>query len=209
MLEDLLEGVSLVSEAYNNTIPDGYEVLYKFSDTMGFILKKNNILYIVYRGTENQTDVLTDADILSVRVYGGRVHKGAWYKYMQFIQLALYEVENTDATEIRIYGHSMGAWLATLNASTVASKKPKVYLYASPKLGDLEYVDYFKSLNLEVHSFCSKHDIVPDVPVEFYQIIEPVKIDFPGVFPLDELENHKLENFIPALKNYFNTADNL
>jgi predicted lipase len=71
---------------------------------------------------------------------------------------------------IIITGHSLGGTLAILSAVYIKSKYPAlnvtVYTYASPKVGNNEFYNYYTQLGLDKSSFrfFSSHDVVPTLP---------------------------------------------
>ena len=73
---------------------------------------------------------------------------------------------------IFITGHSLGGTLATLSAVYIKSKYPAlnvtVYTYASPRVGNNAFYNYYTQLGLDKSSFrfFSSHDVVPTLPYE-------------------------------------------
>jgi len=79
---------------------------------------------------------------------------------------------NNNVKNIIISGHSLGGALATLSAVYIKSKYPAlnitVYTYASPRVGNNEFYNYYTQLGLDKRTFrfFSSHDLVPKVPLE-------------------------------------------
>jgi predicted lipase len=85
---------------------------------------------------------------------------------------------------IIITGHSLGGALATLSAVYIKSKYPvlnvTLYTYASPRVGNTEFYNYYKKLGLDKSSFrfFSSYDIVPKMPPETIFGYKHVGIDY-------------------------------
>jgi len=69
---------------------------------------------------------------------------------------------------IEVTGHSLGAPLAAYyvaeNALVHKIRNPALYTFASPRVGDRDFVDVFNSLGLTSWRIVNKADIVPRLP---------------------------------------------
>ncbi|HEY9003064.1 MAG TPA: lipase family protein [Mucilaginibacter sp.] len=87
------------------------------------------------------------------------------------------------AGSLIVAGHSLGASLATLYATELAGMSPgttiDLYTYASPRTGDVNFVQYFDSKNIMSYRIYNEPDIVPTVPFGFgyTQIPTGISID--------------------------------
>lgn len=199
---ELLRGVSLIDSAYDSVPPDGYNVIATFAEALGYILEKEGKYDIVYRGTRNRSDVLTDMDILTKDIGVGHVHLGAWEKYQLVHETVIdFATQLKPGIDLSIFGHSMGTWLNYLTADQLHQLKPKVFQYAPPRFCNLNYKYYFNSLNLQVTAVASKNDRVPLFPIEFFHVVDPMLLTFEGIGELDELSNHAINNFPKAITN--------
>lgn len=197
-----IEGINLVRSAYDNIPLSGYEVLNPIMEEFGFIYIKDNTIEVAIRGTENAHDVITDADCdTHCSPYGG-VHHGGWMKYRQLsgsmINVIQHYCKTHTVEKIKIRGHSMGTWLATLLAIEIADLNPSLHLYAPPRIGDIEFVQFVRRLKLDINSYGSRYDLVVKNPPHLCHVENIQYLEFRNVDHLDELGNHKLENFIPA-----------
>ena len=91
-------------------------------------------------------------------------------------------------TKLVVTGHSLGSSLATLHAFVAGSKQIDVELitFASPRVGNHEFVEAFQQMNIKNTRIFNHPDIVPNVPVEIagYRHIEPgIEINS-ALFPL-------------------------
>ena len=82
---------------------------------------------------------------------------------------------------IEVTGHSLGAPLATYyvaeNALVHKIRNPVLYTFASPRVGDRDFVDVFNSLGLTSWRIVNKPDIVPRVPPAlFFQHVNAEKV---------------------------------
>ncbi len=81
---------------------------------------------------------------------------------------------------IEVTGHSLGAPLATYyvaeNALVDKIRNPVLYTFASPRVGDRDFVDVFNSLGLTSWRIVNKPDIVPRLPPAlFFQHVNAEK----------------------------------
>jgi len=77
--------------------------------------------------------------------------------------------------QIFVTGHSLGAALATLATVHIATqtdfKKPILYTYASPRVGDTTFAAHFKEL--EHYRIANSEDLVPAVPPSTGKLMGP------------------------------------
>jgi hypothetical protein len=75
-------------------------------------------------------------------------------------------------TSMRLVGHSLGAALLTLYVVENAVKKllpsPKVYTFASPRVGDPDFAAAYNGLHLPSWRIDNAPDIVPDMPPDLW-----------------------------------------
>ena len=87
------------------------------------------------------------------------------------------------AGSLIVTGHSLGSSLATLYATELAGSNSgtniQLYTFASPRVGDVDFVRYFDSKNITSYRIYNEPDIVPTVPFGFgyTQIPAGISID--------------------------------
>lgn len=137
----------------------------------GFVAADDYDIYLAFRGTDDIKDFITDINILMVRGYGGRVHKGfsdalesVWEKVRE-IYRELKE-EKPDA-KIWVTGHSLGGALAMLCGQRLIDEKLidpasiAVFTFGQPRVGDDAFSQNYRA---NLCRFYHRYDIVPAVP---------------------------------------------
>ena len=138
---------------------------------------------IVIRGTEGVWEWIQDAKFLPIpftAVSGaGLTEDGFTDMYNSFrvgldprsarLTPALSGLLGAANSKLTICGHSLGSALATLLALDVAVntpyKQPELYTFASPRVGDLHFSNFFNSVVPDCYRIANRIDIVTHVPV--------------------------------------------
>jgi len=141
---------------------------YKFLENDGaqchIFSDKDNIV-VAFRGTEPKEMSDIKADLLAFKRKSkteGKVHMGfklELRKLWSDIEALLQKSKNK---QIWITGHSLGGAMATLCASRLEEKLPKLYTYGSPKVGGREFC---AGMDVEHYRFKNNNDVVPSVPL--------------------------------------------
>lgn len=164
-LEDVLHGIGFDEVGFFSTDHSLFG-----TDTQAFAAKNlsTGSVIVSFRGTQPDkvTDLLDDLDALSTpwKNGGGNVHQGFANAFIRiqsliFKWLTDHRVNNRD---IIISGHSLGAALATLAASTW--QPGKLITIGSPRVGD---DGFSKTLsNIDAMRFVNCCDAVTQVPPE-------------------------------------------
>jgi predicted lipase len=155
---------------------------------MGFALASNRETILAFRGTQRSAEWLNDllalptpfVDPLSGQIYG-RVHSG-------FMGAVKTIINPSPAAVLRrlnaslpcfIAGHSLGGAVATLTAINLALAMPdrreqiRLYTYASPRVGDTEFVQTHSQLVPNSYRITNLADMIPMFP--------PLKLNTPYV----------------------------
>lgn len=103
---------------------------------------------------------------------------------------------NFGDTPLNIAGHSLGGALATLCAAdymlTSPHVSPSVFTYASPKVGDADFVGYFNSAISDSYRVFNEWDIVPAFPARAAYV--PVK----GGIEINSHDNPHISESLPC-----------
>lgn len=141
--------------------------------TAGYIAEGGDLIAIVFRGTENRLDWLTNVRARFVALQGGaRVHTGFFQAYWP-IRERLFEIVK-DALDRRqrpvyITGHSLGGALALMATAELANHDEAAirdsiaacYTFGCPRAGDSSFDLYVK---VPLYRVTNGVDIVPAVP---------------------------------------------
>lgn len=166
------------------TPPGGSQVIQYFNDaatdTQGTLFRQSstNELVLSFRGTSTPADLGTDLTFLPVALSaagtscsGCLVHQGFQASYNAVSSAAIAavkkEMSNGNPSFI-ITGHSLGAAIASIAASSFASQgiQPTVYTYGEPRNGNAAFTDYINGLISPEEYFRVTHsnDGVPQIP---------------------------------------------
>ena len=137
---------------------------------------------IVIRGTEGIWEWIQDAKLLPIpfnAVNGaGLTEDGFTDMYNSFrtapgaapasIVGGLSGLFTTPVTKLTICGHSLGSALATLLALDVVVNSPyqtaQLYTFASPRVGDLHFSNFFNSIVPDCYRIANRLDLVTHIP---------------------------------------------
>jgi hypothetical protein len=139
---------------------------------------QQEILHIVFRGTDGALDMRIDAEELRVPLFEGRddilVHAG-FLKQFKSLEGQLLEtiLEQKVTTGVHFSGHSLGGALATL-ASGVFSRQMRemgmtvgCYTIGSPRVGGSRFVKWWNGLSIDSYRILNYRDPVPMVPMNW------------------------------------------
>lgn len=141
--------------------------------TAGYIVEGNDIIVVVFRGTENELDWKTNVNARFVALQGGtRVHTGFFQAYWP-IRDAMFEVVKrvikAKQRPIYITGHSLGGALALMATAELANDEDATvrdcvaacYTFGCPRAGDASFDVYVKA---PLYRITNGVDLVPAVP---------------------------------------------
>lgn len=90
------------------------------------------------------------------------------------------KISNVAQSSFVITGHSLGGALVTLMTVEVAAQsgvKPTVYTFASPRVGNPQFVQLFNSCTSQSWRIYNQYDIVPTLPPKFLGY-QSVKVEY-------------------------------
>lgn len=154
------------------------------SECFGYILEMPKKIYLVFRGTESYSDLFKDFMLwkksFTYLPNGGKVHSGFLSIYdgtSQQQSISLREQIFTILKKLNpekrliITGFSLGGAIATLCAGDIVEnspfKEPDVYTFASPRVGNQQFVDSFNQRVRESVRVVNYHDYVPCNPMQW------------------------------------------
>jgi triacylglycerol lipase len=183
---------------------------------IGFIAQDPRDVFLIFRGTMTTGEWLRD---LNIRLTSYphrdscRVHEGFLQTYNVFRSEITDTLARLDARKrFFIAGHSLGAALATLAVPDLAAstgfKSPFVYTYASPRVGDKEFAQFYdRQYGKRSFRIANTADLVVSIPppVPFLRFIGGffTHVETPIDFTIqnEDLEkNHVIDTYITALE---------
>lgn len=184
-----------------------------------FVSEELDLVVLSFTGTETAAQLLADLFFIPVPPIGiDNVHVGmlvekGFYQIYMAIQNQLHDIilpllgENT---QFIITGHSLGGALTTLGAMDFADYHPIVYTFASPRLGNPDFVVGYNAIPILSNTWrvFNTEDLVPFLPLSFFPLgfLNPPVIFYshvgnPVPFTLHLLG--LLENHIQAYRDVF------
>ncbi|PSN73984.1 alpha/beta-hydrolase [Corynespora cassiicola Philippines] len=143
--------------------PPGSAVVARFfdqkaTDTQAFLMRDDSTkeLILTFRGTSTAQDLITDFDqelvaytSSGVTCNGCTVHKGyleQWNSIADAVKAAIQD--QSRSYKLTITGHSMGASLAVLAASSLKGQEFDLicYSFGQPRTGNSEFADYINTV---------------------------------------------------------------
>lgn len=148
------------------------------------------VAYIIFRGTYNITEWIEDFNynqeslpkiptknnqvlfdlgpVVQKMTNKPMIHDGFLEIYTKFQQDLLAQLKILSPNQIIISGHSMGAAIATICGIDIIQisdyPNPIVYNFASPRIGNFEFSEFVKTLNLKVYRIVNTLDVIPQLP---------------------------------------------
>jgi len=135
----------------------GFSEIYPLDkkETQGFVAKNENLILVVFRGTEQTKieDILVDALAWQANSRMGKIHFG-FFNALKFVWKdllkALKKLRDNNQP-IWISGHSLGGALATLAAARLEYKRQPyeikgLYTFGKPRVGDKDFRAKFDQL---------------------------------------------------------------
>jgi len=151
----------------------------KNAHTAANVIKTENCCIVVFKGTDDVFDVMTDLDFFPKSTPMGTVHRGFYNAFSKiYPKLKSY----LDLTENKIFltGHSLGAALAVLCSAHFRHKNPTLITFGSPRVGTKSFIDYVSRDVLHIR-WENTNDVVCHSPLVFKHFGEKRSIFF-GTF---------------------------
>ena len=142
--------------------------------------------FIIFTGTvlANYMNVLEDLDYSLVPFIKGNVCHGFLYAYKSLEPYILEFLENKPGNII-VTGHSLGGAMATICASALKfapfntvnnARNIKVVTFASPKVGDTEFKNFFSEQEIESIQVANIKDVIPHFPLGMFETYDHVDL---------------------------------
>lgn len=141
--------------------------------TAGFVVAGNDLIIVVFRGTEDELDWTTNLRLAWVTLDGGtRVHTGFFQAYWPIRERLFAEIEKLLKAKPRpvyVTGHSLGGALALMATAELANHQRRhvrdsiaaCYTFGCPRAGDSSFDQYVK---VPLYRVTNGVDLVPAVP---------------------------------------------
>ncbi|MGG2063799.1 lipase family protein [Bacillus sp. S14(2024)] len=162
------------------SIPEGFQYIQGFqakaiqtTTWFGFILESEDQIIVAFRGTQSDRDWMADS-MVQQKPYpftanSGNVHSGFLSIYescRDTIMDTLVSLPSHKA--LFVTGHSLGGALATLHILdarvNTSFSHYTLYNFASPKVGDIAFRNYYKMQVANSFRFVNLFDVVPLLP---------------------------------------------
>ncbi len=138
-------------------------------DAQAYLITKDDVQYVVFRGSSSIFDFISDFDFLQIPLDGYpiekniRIHRGF---YMQFKSIRDKLFADIDPNKKLIFcGHSLGSACATISALYYGSIHKETDIscitFGSPRIGNSGFVNLYNSIVKKTLRFITEKDIVP------------------------------------------------
>jgi len=209
------QAVQLFKTKGTLTLPKGYKLVQilgeGLSSYLGYVAQSKKNILVVFRGTEDLFDILKDFNFWQTPYpfveNAGKTHKGFTQIYSTSVRQQLYKALQhiSSSKKLFIAGHSLGGAMATLAALDLAVntpfKKPIVYTFGSPRVGDPTFTQVFNQKVKDSIRITNVFDIVPLFPASFMTIkYKQVHRKLPITFQYFNLvKNHEIIHYYQQL----------
>lgn len=152
----------------------GFESVETFVDgsMLGYVVTLEDAAVIVFRGTDDRDDWISNLDILSVDTPHGAIHRGFFDAY-ETLQPQLEQILAQQKPEtVWITGHSLGGALAVVCAYDLAEKTDQeisgVITFGQPMVAQQRLADHLDDVLLGRYAhYVNGSDIIPRIPPTF------------------------------------------
>lgn len=142
-------------------------------EPFGFVARKQGTknIFVVFRGTQSPGDLLSDISFTQTSPSWqgwGKVEGGFWKLYRQCSASVINGAKAAGAgANVFVTGHSLGSAMATLAVADLvnAGIASSLYVFASPRVGDLDFATKFNGSVAAKWRVTNTEDIVTTVPL--------------------------------------------
>ena len=137
------------------------------NDAQAYLLMKDNIAYVFFRGTSGVADMSANLDCMQTTIKGvARVHTGFYKQTMSIYDAIKKDIDIYKPSKVVLCGHSLGGAIATITSLLFASDGLDVscVTIGSPMVGNREFVSMFKCLVANSIRITNEYDPVPLLP---------------------------------------------
>ncbi len=161
-------------------------------DSQGYLIWKNNTIYLSFRGTNDLHDIF---DVINIKpkkiIKDAYVHSGFAEQFLSIEQNITNDIKNIAKNypieRLVFTGHSMGGSIASIAASYYGSLFDNLYItchtFGTPLTGNDGFIKWFTNSVDECTRLELEHDIVPLIPInkEFKHIPNGVRLKEGGL----------------------------
>jgi predicted lipase len=132
----------------------------------GFVCANDTDIVVVFRGTDQPTDWISNVRYKQIAGYGGYVHEGfaEQLRGLESRMLSAVKKYHDNKQTIWVSGHSLGGALATLAAKKLGTINNKPYMlntFGGPRVLNPAAAKAFKQT---MYRFVNDQDLVPHIP---------------------------------------------
>ncbi len=191
-------------------------------DSQGYLIWKNNTIYISFRGTYDFNDI---CDVINIRpkkfIKNAYVHSGFADQFMAIEHKITHDIKTLakdyPIERLVFTGHSMGGSIASIAAAYYGSLFDNLYItchtFGTPLTGNSEFVNWFINSVDECTRLELEHDIVPLIPInkDFKHIPNGVRLKEKGIIEncYEVIPVSYLDIILKLCKNKKNEIDHI
>ncbi len=171
-LEFAFLGDAVADSSKEIEVPSGVEIVKRilYRDTvLGLVCKTTNATWVVFRGSQTVAEWQQDLMIQQISCptkFTGKIHEGFLNIYNQIEQEIHSCLTGIQSDFLYIFGISLGGALGQLlqidSSQTLLFSEKHVYLFGTPRVGDLDFA--LSQTDLNIYRFTNEADIVCELP---------------------------------------------
>jgi len=162
---------------------------------------------VVFKGTDNFFDILTDINFFPKSTSVGVVHRG-FYNAFSKIYPKLKEYLDLIENKIFLTGHSLGGALAILCSAYFKHKNPILVTFGSPRVGAKSFIDYVSKDVVHIR-WENKKDIVCYSPFVFSHFGEKRHLLFGTPFNNNHGSKHYKRTISTKCLDYYDNENSI
>jgi len=205
-IDCILQCAKLSSVAYCDTLPmlDDHVIPITFIEERCWIFKGENVLYIVFRGSDSINDIADNFKIL-MRDFNncGKIH-GGYYEHYLHVRDAIKPIisQFTSLEKIVVTGHSMGgacAVLASLDLTTEFPVEIICVTFGAPPMADRSFVSCHEE-KVSTFRVVIPEDWAPKLPMPCMHHVGHPVILTQNPQPGKVIGSHRMSHYVECIE---------
>lgn len=172
-----------------------------------YIYKRENVLWIIFRGTDSVTDFKTDMFFVkkSIHQKNIRLHSGFLNSYLLYREFILKHI-NEEIDEINITGHSYGGAVAVICSIDIVNENPQkmveTIVFGCPKVGNRAFSKIYNEMHRKTICVANGNDPIASLPPSIFGFRKVGKQFFIGKMRIPfyySFKNHAMNSYLSEL----------
>lgn len=169
-----------------------------------YLYRKDEILWVVFRGTDSLADALTDICFFkkSIQRDGIKIHSGFLNSYMKERDFIFNHIDD-DVKKINITGHSYGGALALICSLDVKTSFPdkvvETIVFGCPRVGNYAFRKVYNKYQRNTICVENRNDVVTKLPPVFLGFRKVGRVFHIGYFHFPfafSVKDHNMDEYL-------------